>query len=132
MIIYHVVFLHTDQLKEKEISIETFVLETAYAKNGNKYILDQPSKNKIKKKFLKLSSSENPFVLIFASCWSKDSPINTVFRELGLYSVLAMKKDRGEISSGEFYHLTADQSDFLKKVVENPKKDFILAGKFLT
>ena len=130
LIIYHVVFLHTDQLKEKEISIESFFLETE--ENGDKYILGQPSKNKIKDKFLNLSSSENPFVLIYASCWTKNSPVNTVFRELGLYSVLAMKKDKGEISSGEFHHLTADQSDFLKKVVENPKKDFIIAGKFLT
>jgi hypothetical protein len=119
---------------EKQICIETFFLDTVQDENTEEYILDQSSINKIKEKFSILSSSESPFVLIFASCWSTYSPINTVLRACGLFSVLAMKKDRGEISNGEFYCLTADQKDVLDKVADcpYPPKDLILAGKLLT
>ena len=114
--------------RKKQISIETFFLDTKKDENGDSYVLDQSSKTKIKVKFSELISNESPLALIFASCWSTYSPVNTVLRACGLYSVLTLKKDRGEIS--KVFKLDERQIDNLKYYAEFKPKHVLLVGDY--
>ena len=74
----------------------------------------------IKAKFRDLLGRENPFVLIFASCHSYYSnEIKNILRSYGVYAVLSMLNDRGEITKGKFYMLDKGQKQILTKVSDD-------------
>ena len=78
-----------------------------------------------------LKTSE-PHVLIFASCFSQESEINDILRSEGLFSVLNVAAERGEITCGNVFKLEPEQQDVLKKIADNFKiKDVIFMGEYL-
>ena len=80
----------------------------------------ESSKEMIKAKFRDLLGRENPFVLIFASCHSYySSEIKDILRSYGVYAVLSMLNDRGEITKGKFYMLDKGQKQILTKVSDD-------------
>ena len=94
-----------------------------------KYELDQTSKELITEKYEEIKESKEPCVIIYSSCWSYYSQITQIMRSSGLLSVIALKKDRGEITKGQVYQLNDDQKETLDKVTKEEKKDVILSGK---
>ena len=94
-----------------------------------KYELTQTSKESISKKFEEIKESKEPHVIIYSSCWSYYSQITQIMRSCGLLSAVALKKDRGEITTGQIFQLTDNQKDTLDKVAKEKKKDVIITGK---
>ena len=95
----------------------------------------KPSKASLKElnvKFNYLRTSDDPIVLVFASCWSHYSPINTFLCARGLFSVLAMKKERSDLTIDRVFELDKEQQKYLKMLVDDPMtiKDLIIAGKY--
>ena len=95
----------------------------------------KPSKASLRElnvKFNYLRTSDDPIVLVFASCWSHYSPINTFLCARGLFSVLAMKKERSDLTIDRVFELDKEQQKYLKMLVDDPMtiKDLIIAGKY--
>ena len=95
----------------------------------------KPSKASLRElnvKFNYLRTSDDPIVLVFASCWSHYSPINTFLCARGLFSVLAMKKERSDLTIDRVFELDKEQQKYLKMLVDDPLtiKDLIIAGKY--
>ena len=88
-------------------------------------------------KFNYLRTSDDPVVLVFASCWSHYSPINTFLCARGLFAVLALKKERSNLTLDKVFKLNEEQRAYLKMVVDDRMidgrlitKDLIIAGKY--
>ena len=95
----------------------------------------KPSKaslNELKSKFKTLHTSEDPMVLVFASCWSNYSPINTFLCARGLFAVLTLKKERSDLTIERVFKLDKEQKKYLKMLVDDPMtlKDLIIVGKY--
>ena len=95
----------------------------------------KPSKASLKElnvNFNNLRRSDDPVVLVFASCWSHYSPINTFLCARGLFSVLALKKERSDLTIDRVFELDKEQQKYLKMLVDDPLtiKDLIIAGKY--
>ena len=92
--------------------------------------LDKNAEILIHQAFKELCESDNPNVIIFASCYSFYSEIKQLMRSAGLLSVVAMQEDRGEISFGKIFKLGQEQKQVLDEVAGNKKiKDIVLKGK---
>ena len=87
-------------------------------KKGDKYVISEAGRNKIKSKFEDLLTSEKPHVLIFASCFSHLSEINHTLRASGLYSCLLVSTERSEITLGKVCHLDKEQQELLEGVTK--------------
>ena len=97
-----------------------------------KYVLLESSKNTIKEKFEDLMNSKWPHVFIFATCYSQRSEINHILRSYGLYSVLSLSKERGDITCGNIFQLDPEQKSFLEEFLRNLTiKDVIIAGEYI-
>ena len=110
-------------------------LKTEKTDVDGKFVLTEEAEMLIEEHFDKFSINDEPLVIIFASCWSKQSPINDILRAHGLYAVLAMKKDRGDITVDKVYKLNEEQIKLLKAVMKEDKngaikKDVIIAGTY--
>ena len=75
--------------------------------------------------------------MVFASCWSHYSPINTFLCARGLFAVLTLKKERSDLTINRVFELNKEQRAYLKMVVDDPMidgrlitKDLIIAGKY--
>ena len=90
---------------------------------------DHESKESISKKFEEIKESKEPHVIIYSSCWSYYSQITQIMRSCGLLSAIALKKDRGEITTGQVFQLTDNQKETLDTVAKEKKKDVIITGK---
>ena len=100
----------------------------------------KPSKaslNELKSKFKTLYTTEVPIILVFASCWSHYSPINTFLCARGIFAVLALKKERSNLTLDKVFKLNEEQRAYLKMVVDDRMidgrlitKDLIIAGKY--
>ena len=94
-----------------------------------KYVLTDDSKETMKNEFERILTSENPTVLILASCWSFRSEISNILSAVGLYSALNLLEDHGEISAGRMFKLDTDQKDFLTSIAfDETIKDVIVDG----
>ena len=58
-----------------------------------KYILDENSKNILKTEFERVVSLDKPIVLVLASCWSFNSEISNILREVGIYSAINLLEE---------------------------------------
>ena len=102
---------------------------------GNVVGIYKPSKASLKElnvKFNYLRTSDDPIVLVLASCWSHYSPINTFLCARGLFAVLALKKERSDLTIERVFELDKEQQKYLKMLVDDPMsiKDLIIAGKY--
>ena len=97
-----------------------------------KYVLTDDSKEAIKNEFEKILTSENPTVLILASCWSFRSEISNILRSSGLYSALIASEEHGSITAGKLFKLDPEQQDLLRMVANDDSiKDIIIYGEYL-
>ena len=94
-----------------------------------KYELTQTSKESIREKYEEVKESKEPHVIVYSSCWSYYSQITQLMRSCGLLSAVALKKDRGEITTGQVFQLTDNQKETLDIVAKEKKKDVIITGK---
>ena len=71
-------------------------------------------------------------VFVYASCWSHYSPINTLLYARGLYAVLALKKDKSDLTIEKVFELHREQQKYLKMLFDDPLtiKDLVIAGKY--
>ncbi len=71
-----------------------------------------------------------PTVLILASCWTKQSVLNGVFRSSGIYSVMIMQEELAGITKGRHIFLDAKQKEIIEKVADddNNVKNLLLWG----
>ena len=119
--------------QDKQFSLDRVFVETNDFDNEDG--INKPSEtslDELKVKFNSLRESKSPYVLVYLSCWSHYSPIKTIIRALGLYSVLALKKDRSDLTIGQVFKLDDEQEEYLEMVADDSKtkKDLIIAGKY--
>ena len=93
------------------------------------YKLSNQSKSQIKMLFEDVLSKKRPIVLILASCWSYQSDIFNTLQSCGLFSVINLIEEHGNITCGKFIQLDGKQQEFLKIVANDlTKKDVIVGG----
>ena len=98
-------------------------------KHGN-YCLLRSAKNSLRMKFEELIESQEPYVLIFASCYSYRSKIKHILRSSGLISAVMTSADQGDITNGNFFQLDKDQKKFLNEIANDCElKDVIIFGE---
>ena len=114
---------------EKDFEMGTVVPVFSIFASG-KYVLMDSCVTAINSTINDLFDTKLPHVFIFATCYSLRSEINQLFCSRGLFSVLTISKDRGDITCGKIFQLTEEQKSFLKEIINNPQiKDIILFGK---
>ena len=119
--------------QDKQFKLDRFVIETNNFDNESDiYKPSKTSLGELNGKFEGLRLSEKPVVFVYFSCWSHYSPINTILCAHGLYAVLALKKDRSDLTIERVFKLVEEQEKYLKMVVDDSpsKKDLIIAGKY--
>ena len=119
--------------KAKQFNNSDIYIKTI--KKDGKYVISDTGKKSIISKFKDLLKTEEPHVLIFASCFSYLSEINHTLRSSGLYSCLLVSTERSEITLGKVCHLDKEQQELLEAVTEVDDenhqfliKDVILSG----
>jgi hypothetical protein len=118
--------------QKKRFKMNTINFKTKDVTGEGPYRPSGASVDKLKPQFEFLSTSKTPVVFVYFSCWSHYSPINTILCAHGLYAVLALKKDRSELTIERWFQLAEEQQEYLKMVVDDSqtKKDLIIAGKY--
>ena len=101
-----------------------FVLQ----KQNDKYVLQGHSRIELKIKFEEMLFKDKPIVLILASCWSHKSEISNILRSIGIFTVMNMLEEHGEITNGNMFLLDPEQQEFLKKIANLAFKVIILMG----
>ena len=95
------------------VSIKT--LPTSIDSEGKmEYGLAGLSMDNLKKEFKIVLKSDEPNILVFASCFSKRSDINCVIDACGLYPALFLSAERAFISGGRHFKLDKQQRGILE------------------
>ena len=90
--------------------------------DGRYFDLSKRSERKLTKLAKDLCDQTNPICVVFASCYSFQSPIKDFLIEKGVLAAIDISKDRGEISGGRIFALDEDQqelNDLLREVFVN-------------
>ena len=106
------------EIKDMEYEFESLLLSTVPYKDvdGNmKYELDRLGHRNLRSKFLSVLESESPHVLVFGTCFSKKSEVNDYISACGLYPVLFLSSDKGNVTQGRCFALDPQQRKILKK-----------------
>ena len=91
--------------------------------DGEEFDLSKRSERKLTKLAKYLCDQINPICVIFASCYSFQSPIKDFLIEKGVLAAIDISKDRGEISGGRIFAFDEDQkelNDHLREVLTFP------------
>ena len=91
--------------------------------DGEEFELSKRSERKLTKLAKDLCDQINPICVIFASCYSFQSPIKDFLIEKGVLAAIDISKDRGEISGGRIFAFDEDQkelNDHLREVLTFP------------
>ena len=121
---------NSKELEENQLVIDPLQAMKTDGLGNGKFRLDKNAEILIHQAFKELCESDNPNVIIFASCYSFYSEIKQLMRSAGLLSVVAMQEDSGEISFGKMFKLGQEQKQVLDEVAGNKKiKDIVLKGK---
>ena len=97
-------------------------------KQNGKYVLQGHSRIELRIKFEEMLFKDKPIVLILASCWSHKSEISNILRSIGIFTVMNMLEEHGEITNGNMFLLDPEQQEFLKKIANLVFKVIILMG----
>ena len=119
--------------QDRQFKILRLCVETNnFDNDSGTYEPSETSLDELKVMCKLLRQSKDPYVMVYLSCWSHNSPIKTILHALGIYGVLALKKDRSEITIGQVFKLDDEQEKYLEMVVDDSstKKDLIIAGKY--
>ena len=79
--------------------------------DGEEFDLSKRSERKLTKLAKYLCDQINPICVIFASCYSFQSPIKDFLIEKGVLTAIDISKDRGEISGGRIFAFDEDQKE---------------------
>ena len=79
--------------------------------DGEVFDLSKRSKRKLTKLAKDLCDQNNPICIVFASCYSFQSPIKDFLIEIGVLAAIDISKDRGEISGGRIFAFDEDQKE---------------------
>ena len=88
--------------------------------DGRYFDLSKRSERKLTKLAKDLCDQTNPICVVFASCYSFQSPIKDFLIEKGVLAAIDISKDRGEISGGRIFAFDEDQkelNDLLREVL---------------
>ena len=88
--------------------------------DGEEFDLSKRSERKLTTLAKDLCDQINPICVIFASCYSFQSPIKDFLIEKGVLAAIDISKDRGEISGGRIFSFDEDQkelNDLLREVL---------------
>ena len=102
--------------------------------DGDEFELSKRSEQKLTKLAKDLCSQNIPICVVFASCYSFQSPIKDFLIEKGVLAAIDISKDRGEISGGRIFAFDEDQkelNDLLREVtIFHQKMKYIFKGIF--
>ena len=96
--------------------------------------LSKRSERKLTKLAKDLCDQTNPICVVFASCYSFQSPIKDFLIEKGVLAAIDISKDRGEISGGRVFAFDEDQkelNDHLREVLTFPSNRIVFKSKEL-
>ena len=124
--------------QDKQFKLERFLVETNdFDNDSGIHKPSETSLDELNVKFNSLRESKSPYVFMYFSCWSHYSPINTFLCARGLYAVLALKKDKSDLTIERVFDLNKEQQKYLKMVVDDDMidgrletKDLIIVGKY--
>ena len=117
----------------KQFSLERVLVETNdFDNDSDIFKPSETSLDELNAKFNSLRESKSPYVLVYFSCWSHYSPVNTNLQALGLFAVLALKKERSDLTIERVFELDTEQQNYLKMLIDDPMtiKDLIIAGEY--
>ena len=86
--------------------------------DGKNFDLSKRSERKLTKLAKDLCDQTNPICVVFASCYSFQSPIKDFLIEKGVLAAIDISKDRGEISGGRIFALDDDQKELMTAISE--------------
>ena len=96
-----------------------------------KFVLSKDSTMTLKNEFERILDLKQPIVLILASCWSHRSQIADILRSTGIFTVMNVLEERGNITSGKMFLLDQEQKKFFTNIADLVIKDVILMGKII-
>ena len=79
--------------------------------DGKEFDLSKRSERKLTKLAKDLCDQTNPICVVFASCYSFQSPIKDFLIEKGVLAAIDISKDRGEISGGRIFAFDEDRKE---------------------
>ena len=88
--------------------------------DGKEFELSKRNERKLTNLAKDLFDQTNPICVVFASCFSFQSPIKDFLIEKGVLAAIDISKDRGEISGGRIFAFDEDQkelNDILREVL---------------
>ena len=96
-----------------------------------KFVLSKDSTVTLKNEFARILDLKQPIVLILASCWSHRSQIADILRSTGIFTVMNVLEERGNITNGKMFLLDQEQKKFFTNIADLVIKDVILMGKII-
>ena len=96
-----------------------------------KFVLSKDSAMTLKNEFERILDLKQPIVLILASCWSHRSQIADILRSTGIFTVMNVLEERGNITNGKMFLLDQEQKKFFTNIADLVIKDVILMGKII-
>ena len=96
-----------------------------------KFVLSKDSTMTLKNEFERILDLKQPIVLILASCWSHRSQIADILRSTGIFTVMNVLEERGNITNGKMFLLDQEQKKFFTNIADLVIKDVILMGKII-
>ena len=96
-----------------------------------KFVLSKDSTMTLKNEFERILDLKQPIVLILASCWSHRSQIADILRSTGIFTVMNVLEERGNITNGKMFVLDQEQKNFFTNIADLVIKDVILMGKII-
>ena len=96
-----------------------------------KFVLSKDSTITLKNEFARILDLKQPIVLILASCWSHRSQIADILRSTGIFTVMNVLEERGNITNGKMFLLDQEQKKFFTNIADLVIKDVILMGKII-
>merc|ERR1719367_2667016 len=89
---------------------------------------DTSTKKLDEKKFVEAVKKFKPTVLVLAFCWSRESEMNDLLREAGIYSTLILREELAQITESRHVHLDEDQRNLIQRIAEEKPKNVFLWG----
>ena len=113
---------------ERMYDMNTVIRVISDKSQEGKFVLSKQSMMNIKSEFDRILKLKQPIVLILFSCWSYRSQIADILRSNGIFTVMNVLEERGNITNGKMFLLDEEQQKFIKNVAHLVIKDVILMG----
>ena len=95
-----------NRMKYKHKSVQ---LSTKKVRGKDTHELSEMAKTQLQELSRKLMKKDNPFTLVFASCYSYFSEISQILRVNGIISLAQLVKEKGDVTEGRAFRLDDQQ-----------------------